>query len=681
MGLVNRAIPNLFNGVSQQPSSLRLPSQGELQENAWTTVADGMSKRPPSQYKAKLNSLTSTVAHVHFTDRDAVEKYVMIVSGGALYVYDLLTGTAKTVNVAGGSSLAYLNCTTPRDEICMVSIADVTFIVNKTQVTAMDAATVPGSIAAGYQDFSNVAALTPAIGTIYHIVGTPDNSFDDYYVKYMGGSYEECAKPGITYKFDPATMPHKLTREADGTFTFSRITWDDRVVGDEDSAPTPSFIGNKITDMYFHRNRFGFTSGEGTSISKSDLYYDFFRGTVTAVLDSDPIDGQVSTGVVSILHHAVSFNAALLLFSDKMQFQLSSGTVLTPKNAKIDPTTSFSSSEYSRPVGSGQDLFFAVDNGAWSGVREYFVEKDTVSNDAADITAHCPKYVPSPVVKMSASTNVDALFLLSPTAANKVFVYKYYWGSEEKVQSSWGHFTFSSGDTILSAEMLDQRLYMVTVRSDGMHLEYLDFQPNLTDTGLEFFALLDRRVSLTGSYNAGTNLTTWTLPYAYTGTMRVVPLSTFVGQAGSSLQTVTRPSTTTVAATGDYSAGPCVLGIPYTHTYEFSEQFMKDKQQVAVTVGRLQLRYMSLRYDRSGYFEVHVTPTGKDTYVYPYTGKNIGTAEMIIGSAPISSGEFRFPVKAESSKVKIQIINDSHLPGVFQSAEWEGFYTARSARP
>lgn len=682
MSLRSRTIPNLFNGISQQPPSLRLPSQGESQENSWTTVAEGISKRPPTQYVAKLNALTDPLAQVHVTDRDAVEKYVMIVSGGALYVYDLLTGVAKTVNVAAGTSLSYLSCATPRDEIVMVSIADVTFICNKTTVTAMDATLSPGTVTAGYQSFEAVSAISPAPanGTIYHIVGTPANAFDDYYVKRITGAYEECVLPGMTYKFDPGTMPHKLTRESNGTFTFSRITWTEQLVGDSDSAPLPSFIGNKITDMFFHRNRFGLTSGEGVSLSRADSYFNFFRQTITAIIDSDPIDGQVSTGVVSLIHHAISFNSALLLFSDKMQFQLSSGTVLTPKTAKIDPTTSFNSSESSRPVGSGQDLFFAVDNGAWTGVREYFVEKDTVSNDAADITAHCPKYVPAPVTKMATGTNVDALFLLSPTAPNKVFVYKYYWGSTEKIQSSWGHFAFDSGDYVLSVEMMDQRLYMVTKRSDGMHLEYINFQPGLTDTGLSFYALLDRKVSLTGSYSAGTNLTTWTLPYAYTGTMQVVPLGSFIGQAGSSLQTVTRPSSTTVAAIGNYSTGVCVLGIPYTSTYQFSEQFLKDRENISITAGRLQLRYMTLSFASSGYFEVHVTASNRDTYIYPYTGKNLGTASLTIGTASLSSGEFQFPVKSQSSEVTIKVVNPSHLPCTHQSAEWEGFYATRSAR-
>ena len=45
MGLVSKSIPNFVNGVSQQPPSLRLESQGEVQENGLSDVVDGLKKK------------------------------------------------------------------------------------------------------------------------------------------------------------------------------------------------------------------------------------------------------------------------------------------------------------------------------------------------------------------------------------------------------------------------------------------------------------------------------------------------------------------------------------------------------------------------------------------------------------------------------------------------------------
>ena len=43
MPLITEQISNLINGVSQQPPSLRLASQAEVQENGMVTIAEGLS--------------------------------------------------------------------------------------------------------------------------------------------------------------------------------------------------------------------------------------------------------------------------------------------------------------------------------------------------------------------------------------------------------------------------------------------------------------------------------------------------------------------------------------------------------------------------------------------------------------------------------------------------------------
>ena len=54
MGLINHSIPNLINGVSQQPETLRLGSQGEVQENGLASVVRGLEKRPGTEAIKKL---------------------------------------------------------------------------------------------------------------------------------------------------------------------------------------------------------------------------------------------------------------------------------------------------------------------------------------------------------------------------------------------------------------------------------------------------------------------------------------------------------------------------------------------------------------------------------------------------------------------------------------------------
>ena len=91
MPLVSGAIPNLINGVSQQPPSLRLPTQGEIQENGLSSVVRGLEKRPGTQHIAEIdNNFTDSSAFIHTIQRDETEAYVAVLTDNSVKVYDLV---------------------------------------------------------------------------------------------------------------------------------------------------------------------------------------------------------------------------------------------------------------------------------------------------------------------------------------------------------------------------------------------------------------------------------------------------------------------------------------------------------------------------------------------------------------------------------------------------------------
>lgn len=136
MALISSSIPNFVNGVSQQPFTLRLASQGEVQENGLSTVAQGLKKRPPTKHLKKIQNTPLANCYIHTINRDVTERYVTVVTNGDLKVYDI-DGTEKTVAFPDGK--AYLNAATPSSAFQAVTVADYTFIVNKTKVIAENA--------------------------------------------------------------------------------------------------------------------------------------------------------------------------------------------------------------------------------------------------------------------------------------------------------------------------------------------------------------------------------------------------------------------------------------------------------------------------------------------------------------------------------------------------------------
>ena len=156
MTLVSSSIPNLINGISQQPDEIRLSTQAERQVNGLSSVARGLEKRPGTEHKAKLSSSTETDSFIHSIRRDREEEYTMVLSrtsGGSktLKIYDqdgteipVKTTTNADVALAtnvDNAALSYLEVTATggvKDNIVATTVADTTFLTNKT-VTVTEA--------------------------------------------------------------------------------------------------------------------------------------------------------------------------------------------------------------------------------------------------------------------------------------------------------------------------------------------------------------------------------------------------------------------------------------------------------------------------------------------------------------------------------------------------------------
>ena len=773
---ISRGIPGFHNGISQQAAANRLPSQVADAVNVFPSLVEGMTDRPPLKHIKKLNTTPGISDYfVHLYNRDATERYVVLIGNQTIKVYDM-AGNEKTVNTPDG--LTYLASSNPRQDFAAVTVADYTFILNKTVEVAMDKAEEAEdapyeaivwvkrgvqsnkyTVTLGVTDYtvttgdsnspatyrtdqiaSDLKALIEAGGggyTVYrkgsvlkisrstdftfavwdsygetgikgmkHTVDKytdlPPNCWDgvrlnvlgdgkdvitDYYVEYTSedgasaGVWKESRGWSQSNLFDDSTMPMQLVREPDGTFTLERCLWDERMVGDDDTCPLPSFVGRRINDIFFFRNRLGFISDENVIFSRAGEFFNFFPESVTDVLDTDPIDTTASHVKVSILNHAVPYSKSLLLFSDQTQFMLTSDTMLTPNDIKIDQTTEFACSSRCKPIGQGPNVYFVNPRGNYDGIMEYFMQEDTVTNDAADITAHVPKLIPSGVHKLIGSPNTDIFFALNSDEPQTLFGYKYYWSGNEKLQSAWVKWELSADNEIIGGDLIDTTMYLIIKRSDGFHLMSMSVEEGAIDD-IGFLILLDNRVELTGVYDAGNDWTTWTLPYELATN---IPLTVVFNEdwedAGTVLSPVTRPSTTTVRAAGDWHDHAVFIGLPYTAEATWSRQFVKEggDDGKPIVGGRLQLLDGTIYYENSGGFEVEVSATGRATSTYQLN-RRLGTPEFTLGDIVFYSGSFTFPILADSREVTIKMRNSSYLRSCWHAAEYSANFVLNSRR-
>ncbi len=789
-------IPNLANGVSQQAPALRLPSQGEEQENRYSTIIDGLKDRPPSEFVAKLKESIAAGAFVHIINRDVNEQYVMITDGTTVEVYDF-EGNAKTVTAPAGYTYLSSGVTTPKTDLTALTIHDYTFIVNKKETPAeavspisplrqpealvnviagnygkkyrikingpsvalvttpdgtgtgdvnqLDTSTIASDLltalaAAGFDDgvdwqtrrYNNALHIKNLAGDdfdisvedgqggnamkvvkdrtqhfsdlpfngpdafVCEVLGDDSTGFDNYWVKIdaNGGdnasvAWRETVKPGVKLSLDAATMPHTLVRNADGTFTFNAATWDQRKCGDGDEiSPPPSFIGNPITAVYLHRNRLTFLAGENVVASRSGSFFDFYRTTATALLDDDPIDVSASTDKVALLKSAVPYQKQLVVFSDQTQFLLSGNNEqFTPKTVSMLPITNYVSDPTVPPIAVGPSIFFSAVRGDYQAVWEYVVNYSANGpiGDGTETTDTAPSYIPAGMTKLIGTSNENVLCGLTDGDPDGLYVYRFYYQENKKVQSSWSRWTLP-GTTILDGAFINSVLFLVVSRDDGVYLEKLQMQPSAKDVGIDFLVHLDRRVHTDDlaapSYDAGTNLTTYTLPWEPDAT------TVAVTSAGNedvlpALQLIVDSFTgATIKLKGDTTASPIWFGNTYERRYRFSDFFVRQSNgaggSVTVDSGRLQIDYLTISFFKTSYFTVEVTPKGRSTRTYAFTGRTLGDPDNLLGVVPVVSGSKSFPILSRANRVTIDIVTDSWMPSSFVKAIWTGTYNEKA---
>lgn len=145
MANITQTIPNLTQGISQQPDEYKVPGQVKDMVNAIPDVTHGLLKRPAGKFVASLsdgtNNSTTNGKWFHYY-RDENEQYIgQIARNGAVKMWDCLTGAEKTV-VNGIGNNTYLTHTDDED-IQTLTLNDFTYINNRSITTEMDTTVEP----------------------------------------------------------------------------------------------------------------------------------------------------------------------------------------------------------------------------------------------------------------------------------------------------------------------------------------------------------------------------------------------------------------------------------------------------------------------------------------------------------------------------------------------------------
>ena len=539
------------------------------------------------------------------------------------------------------------------------------------------------------QKFTNLPAEAKD-GYTVKVLGDNGSGSDDYYVSFNAAEsvWKECAKPGILAGYDKSTMPHIMVRNSDGSFTVKPAKWEDRETGDEDSNSEPSFVNGTINDVFLFRNRLGFLSGENIILSRSASFFNFWMGSAVEIQDTDPIDLAVSNNEVDTLYHAVPFAQDLVLFSANSQFILSAEGVLTPQNAAAPLATQFPSTKEVKPVGAGRRMYFIIKRAEFSSMEEYYTMNDAQgTKDAQDITSHVSSFIPNGVYALCSSNNEHILLIFSTGNTSRIYIYKYLFSEEARMQSSWSYWEFK-GATILGGGFFDSTFYMLLIRNGELFMEKMIFTYNTKDYNDEpYRVFLDRKAVsapiANENYDELNEKTHLHISRAYGNHLSIGAKYGVVTSDGHYYEfSYNDVKNDNVYINKDLRGQKVTFGEIFTFFVQFSQIMIKQRSEAGIVAeeeGRLQLSRMKINYAKSGYFEVHVNY--KDTrspHIYYHTARILGATNNKMNVIPMETGSITIPIMSKNDNCRIAIKTQAPTAMSLMGYTWEGNYIKRT---
>lgn len=694
MPIEPQVISGFHGGVSQQSPTLRADNQCAEAINCSLTIAEGCSKRSPVEVVNLLASADLSNTFCHWITDVQGGRYLLTCQSETIEVYRLSDG--QKLNVLNDTGQTYLTSTNPRKYFRALNVENRTYIVNTETTVTATGSTTAGVILKSVQSLQDSDLDGVPEGSICEVVGHSSTEFDTHYIKKSGGKWYEWVKPGISDQIDQLTMPHALELIFDEVdpngvrFEFNPVTWEKREVGDEESNKFPSFMGDVITGLFYTNGRLGFLSTNTITLSRVDDETQLFKKTVTDLLDDDRIDVKVKGGTTSPLRWAKPMNKSIVIFTEDTQYTMSGDPVITPGTVRIDQATTYETSGDCEPTNAGANIFFAVESGNNTTVREMYVQDLVVTTDTQDVTAHCPRYVPKNVSMLEAQNNLDILVAFSEDTPNKLWVYQYYYSGDQKVQSAWSHWELNENVNIVNMKVIDNYLYLVFT------FTYTIDEVTPTTTTETFLGRINLKTNDPGEYNTSFNgpicldfIAQTTLTYE-AGPNRTNVLHNFpimcpelrddlvivLGEGHAGKGRLYEKDTVYTFSTGNtlydfyvpgdwWDDGDVFVGTTYRQSLELSRQYYRGEGE-SRTTARMQIRTLTVSYLNTVAFDFNVKVQGRDDVggtfitdlIESYSARTLGTEYFNLNAPQERTGSRRFPVLGNAQDTTMTLIND-----------------------
>ena len=559
---------------------------------------------------------------------------------------------------------------------------------------------------------SNISRLPAQTknGYVVKVTNSSELDIDDMYVKfttdgaatYGAGQWQETIGPGLKYKFDPLTMPHQLVRQADGSFVYGPVSWSDRLTGDDDTNPAPSFVGLEISHIFFYRNRMGFCAGQNVILSKAGDLFNFWNSSAQAAVADDPIDISAAGKRPVFLNYVEPTAVGLVLYSTTEQFLLSTDSdILSPTTAKVNRLSGYESDAGLEAVSLGTSQAFISKTPLFTRLFELTDIQTEQSPLMNDITSGVPELIPQTVNSLVASPGLSVVSL-GTTGSSTLYQYRFLMTSrDEKAVNSW--YKWELTGTLLTQFFDSSTFYAVVKNGSDVYVQSFDMTQSSeegfltlptgekTDVCLDLFAINPHRLYDGTGY---TNKTRIFLPYdSVSGKeLNVVVLGGYIGDANTlSSQSVGAVIKPTIGGTagnrhvdidGDYRGRDLIIGYGYDMTVDLPKLYRYNINNNSISnddVSSLIIHRLKVKTGLSGPVDYKISITGLNDWTNTISVTQPNQYQLNNVNMQASSTHV-VPIFQRNENLAVQIIGNTPFPVSLLGLDWEGKLNQRFYR-
>lgn len=472
--------------------------------------------------------------------------------------------------------------------------------------------------------------------------------------------------------------------------TWATQYWADRLVGDLNTNPSPTYVGFPISGISFFKNRLVLMSESNIICSQAGDYLNFFASTVITIVDNDPIDISAGSTIKTQFRHALQQADGLIVFADNSQYILQTNSeAFSAATAELNLISTYSQSIQINPVDLGASIAFVEENPKSTLITEIQVARNQ-QPQSVQISKVIPSYIPTGITEFRNSLSASVFGLKSLQEPDALYLFRYYTQGDERQLASWFKWKFPA--PIELVDFHEDEVFFVVQADDGPVLGNMLMLTESPGGAVEFDnTYVDLRLDLVDynpntSYDAVNDVTkvffkeNVNIATAQPCIVTITPNNSGAVEYPNLEYDGTAPAGQKyyVEVAGDQTSEWFALGYQIEST-AFLPNFYLVKDKISDNMNIPTIHRVRVYSHNSGPFTAVLNVVGRNTFTLELP-QITGDVSQFNKPPMLRSAENIIPIMASGRYVELQLNCDSPFPLALVTMTWEGTYNNKGIK-